>query len=83
MKTICLEDVNTHDLVFDAYSTCKFLERQGIQIDEVTLGNVHDEIEEAVDNNNLPITQVVYEQSYPTNNGIHSWTSIEGYIIGA
>ena len=83
MKTICLEDVNTHDLVFDAYSTCKFLERQGIQIDEVTLGNVHDEIEEAVDNHNLPITQLVYEQSYPTNNGIQSWTTIEGYSIEA
>lgn len=83
MKTICLEDVNTHDSVFDAYSTCKYLERQGIELDEITLGNVHDEIEEAVDNHNLPITQVIYEQSYPTSNGIYSNVSIEGYIIGA
>lgn len=83
MKTICLEDVTTHDSVFDAYSTCKYLERQGIELDEVTLGNVHDEIEEAVDNHNLPITQVIYEQSYPTRNGIYSNVSIEGYLIGA
>lgn len=83
MKTIDINDINPHDSLVDAYSTCKFLERQGIELDEVTLGNVHDEIEEAVNNHNLPITQVIYEQSYPTDNGIHSWTSIEGYIIGA
>lgn len=83
MKIICLEDINIHDSVSDAYSTCKFIERQGIPIDEFTLGNCHDAIEEAVDDHDLPITQVIYEQSYPTSNGIHSCTSIEGYIIGA
>ena len=80
METICLEEVNK-DALFDVYSTCKFLERQGIEIDEVTLGNCHDAIEEAVDGHNLPITQVIYEQSYPTDNGIQSWISIEGYLI--
>ena len=83
MKIIHLEDINIHDSLSDTYSTCKFIERQGIPIDEFTLGNCHDAIEEAVDDYNLPITQVVYEQSYPTNNGIQSWTTIEGYIIEA
>lgn len=83
MKTLNITDVRFPEAIQDSYMTCKWLERQGISIDEVTLGNVHDEIEEAVDDNNLPITQVIYEQSYPTDNGIHSWTSIEGYLIGA
>lgn len=83
MKTICLEDINPHDSLFDAYSTCKFIERQGISLDEFTLGNCHDAIEEAVDDHDLPVTQVIYEQSYPTRNGIYSNVSIEGYLIGA
>lgn len=83
MKSIDINDINPHDSLVDAYSTSKFIERQGIEIDEFTLGNCHDAIEEAVDDNDLPIIQVTYEQSYPTENGIHSWVSIEGYIIGA
>ena len=40
----------------------------------VTLGNVHDSIEEAVDDNQLPITQVIKETAHSA--------VIEGYIIG-
>ena len=83
MRTISIEDLPAHESVSDTYSTCKFIERKGISLDEFTLGNCHDAIEEAVDDNDLPVTQVVYEQSYPTENGIQSWVSIEGYIIGA
>ena len=83
MKCIDIQDINPYDSIVDAYTACKFIERKGVQLDEVTLGNCHDAIEEAVDNNDLPVTQVIFEQSYPTDNGIHSWTSIEGYLIGA
>jgi hypothetical protein len=39
----------------------------------VTLGNVHEIIEEAVDDNQLPITQVISEAPSPI---------IEGYLLG-
>lgn len=71
MKTINLEDVRFPEAIQDAYLTCKYLERQGIPLDSVTLGNVHDSIEEAVDDHQLPITQVIIE------------SDIEGYLIGA
>ncbi len=70
MKTITIEDVRFPEAIQDAYLTCKYLERQGIPLDSVTLGNVHDSIEEAVDDHQLPITQVVIENN------------IEGYLIG-
>jgi len=71
MKTITTDDV-THESIIDSYSTCKYIERQGISLEEVTLGNVHDCIEEMVDNHWLPITQVIN----PDN-------MVEGYLIGA
>ena len=71
MRTIDLADVN-HESINDTYSTCKYIERQGISLEEVTLGNAHDEIEEATDDLCLPIIQVLNPE------GI-----IEGYIIGA
>ena len=80
MKTIDIQDI-THESISDVYTTCEYIERKGIPIDEFTLGNCHEAIEEAVDDNQLPITQVLLEESYPTDNGIRSWTSIEGYII--
>ena len=71
MKTLHIEDVQYPGMIQDAYMTCKYLERQGIPLDTVTLGNVHDSIEEAVDGHQLPITQVI---TVPN--------TIEGYIIG-
>ena len=71
MKTIDIEDVCFPEAINDAYLTCKYIERQGISLDSVTLGNVHDSIEEAVDDHQLPITQVI---TVPD--------TIEGYIIG-
>lgn len=65
-----IEYVNQESII-DPYLCCKYLERRGIPIDEVTLGNVHDVIEEMVDDNHLPVTQVTIENA------------IEGYIIGA
>ena len=70
MKSMNLEDVRFPEMIQDPYMTCKFIERKGIAIDEVTLGNVHDCIEEAVDDHQLPITQVCQQDT------------IEGYIIG-
>jgi hypothetical protein len=70
MKTIDIEDLQ-YETVSDAYSTCKYIERQGISLEEVTLGNAHDIIEELVDDHQLPVTQILNK------------TSIEGYIIGA
>ncbi|MBQ2832415.1 hypothetical protein [Methanobrevibacter sp.] len=70
MKVLDIEDVS-RDAIADTYSTCKYIERQGISIGNVTLGNAHEVIEEVTDNCWLPITQV-------TNNNV-----IEGYIIGA
>lgn len=71
MKTIDIEDVG-FQTVADTYSTCKWIERQGISIGNVTLGNAHDVIEEIVDNCWLPIVQVINPDNI-----------IEGYIIGA
>lgn len=71
MKSIDLEDV-AYESITDTYSTCKYIERKGITLDGFTLGNVHDMIEEIVDDTWLPITQVIN----PDN-------QIEGYIIGA
>lgn len=82
MRTIDIQDINPHESISDVYTTCKYIERKGIPIDEFTLGNCHDAIEEVVDNLQLPITQVLLEESYPTDNGIQSNISIEGYIIG-
>lgn len=70
MKTIDIEDLQ-YETISDAYSTCKYIERQGISLEEVTLGNAHDIIEELVDDHQLPVTQILNK------------TSIEGYIIGA
>jgi len=71
MKTIDIEDIEFPESINDAYLTCKYLERQGVSLEDVTLGNVHDIIEEIVDDHQLPVTQVI------ENN------SIEGYLIGA
>ena len=79
MKVIDIEDVRFPESIQSAYMTCKYLERQGIGLDEVTLGNVHDIIEEAVDDHQLPITQVI-ENRYFTGN--ESSDTIEGYLIG-
>ena len=70
MNSLDIEDVRFPEMIQDPYMTCKFLERKGISIDTVTLGNVHDCIEEATDDHQLPITQVVKADN------------IEGYIIG-
>ena len=83
MKTLNIEDVPFPGMIQDAYMTCKYLERKGIPLDTVTLGNCHDAIEEAVDNHQLPVTQVIIEGAYPTSNGIFTWVSIEGYLIEA
>ena len=72
MKTIDVADVMLFETVTDTYSTCKYIERQGISLEEVTLGNANDVIEEITDDYNLPITQIVN----PDN-------AVEGYIIGA
>lgn len=71
MRSIALEDVRYESLT-DSYSTCKYIERRGISLEDVTLGNVHDLIEEMVDEHWLPIIQVIN----PDN-------MIEGYIIEA
>lgn len=71
MKTISVEDVR-YEAISDTYSTCKFIERQGISLEEVTLGNAHDVIEEITDDHQLPITQIINPDNL-----------VEGYIIGA
>lgn len=71
MRTVDVEDVN-HEAISDTYSTCKYIERQGIEITDVTLGNAHDVIEEITDDYQLPITQIINPDNI-----------IEGYIIGA
>ena len=71
MRCIDVEDVG-FETVVDTYSCCKYIERQGISLEEVTLGNAHDVIEELVDDHHLPIVQIVN----PDN-------MVEGYIIGA
>jgi len=71
MRIISVEDI-AFETVTDTYSTCKYIERQGISLEDVTLGNAHDMIEEVVDDHQLPITQIIN----PDN-------QIEGYIIGA
>lgn len=70
MKTITLDDVR-HELILDSYSTCKYIERQGVSLEDVTLGNVHKAIEEMVDDHKLPVTQILNDNM------------VEGYIIGA
>ena len=69
MRTVSAEDVSITDTVHDAYSTCKFIERQGISLEDFNLGNVHDEIEDAVDDNALPVVQVIRSNQ------------IQGYLI--
>lgn len=81
MKTINIEDVRFPESIQDSYMTCKYLERKGIPLDEVTLGNVHDSIEEAVDDYNLPITQVIIERDYLIGEN-PAPDIIEGYLIG-
>lgn len=71
MKTILLEDIG-YEALTDSYNTCKYIERQGISLEEVTLGNVHDIIEELTDDHWLPITQVINPDNV-----------IEGYVIEA
>lgn len=81
MKTLNIEDVNSPESILDAYTTCKWMERKGIPLDTITLGNVHDAIEEAVDDNQLPITQVIIERNFLINNE-QAPDLIEGYLIG-
>jgi len=81
MKTLNIEDVQFPGMIQDAYMTCKYLERKGISLDEVNLGNVHDCIEEAVEDNQLPITQVIIERNFTINNE-QAPDIIEGYLIG-
>lgn len=71
MRTVSTEDIRFESVV-DSYLTCKWIERQGVSTAEVTLGNVHDEIEEMADEHGLPIVQVIN----PDN-------QVEGYIIEA
>lgn len=71
MNTLNIEYVRFPEAIQSPYMTCKYLERKGIPLDEVTLGNVHEVIEEAVDDNQLPITQVIIERNL-----------VEGYLIG-
>lgn len=71
MKTLNIEDVG-FEVITDTYRTCKYIERQGIEIDTVTLGNAHDIIEEIVDDHQLPITQILNPDNI-----------VEGYVIGA
>ena len=49
MNTLNIEYVRFPEAIQSPYMTCKYLERKGIPLDEVTLGNVHKVIEEAVD----------------------------------
>lgn len=58
MKTVESKDLGIGDNIHDAYSTCKYIERQGISLEDFNLGNIHDEIEEATDDHCLPIVQV-------------------------
>lgn len=69
MRTVSAEDLSISDTIHDAYSTCKYIERQGISLEEFNLGNVHDEIEDAVDDNALPIIQVIWSNQ------------VQGYLI--
>ena len=71
MKTINLEDIG-HGTITDTYSTCKYIERQGISLETVTLGNAHDVIEEITDDYQLPIAQIINPDNL-----------VEGYLIGA
>lgn len=70
MKCLKLKDVRFPETIQSPYMACKYLERNGIPLDNVNLGNYHKIIEEAVDNNQLPVTQVINEEN------------IEGYLIG-
>jgi len=71
MRCVNIEDIG-FGVITDTYRTCKYIERQGISLEDVTLGNAHDVIEEIVDDHNLPITQIINDSDI-----------IEGYIIGA
>ena len=71
MRTIGLDDVG-YEAIADTYTCCKYIERQGIEITDVTLGNAHDVIEEITDDYQLPITQIINPDNI-----------IEGYLIGA
>jgi len=70
MRTIDLSDLR-HEPINDTYSTCKYIERQGISLESVTLGNAHDVIEEITDDYQLPIIQIINHNNL-----------IEGYVIG-
>ena len=69
MKTIDIEDI-TYETIVDPYTVCKYLERKGHSLEDITQGNVHDKIEEITEDNWLNITQVV------------EGNLIEGYLIG-
>ena len=71
MKVINMENISIADTLCDAYTTSKYIERKGYSLDNFSLGNVHDEIEEATDEMQLPIVQVINDSDI-----------IEGYIIG-
>ena len=58
MKVINIADAG-FEVLSDPYTTSKYIERQGYSLDNFSLGNVHDEIEEATDTLQLPITQVI------------------------
>lgn len=81
MNTLNIEYVRFPEAIQSPYMTCKYLERKGIPLDEVTLGNVHKVIEEAVNENHLPITQVIIERNYLINNE-QAPDLVEGYLIG-
>jgi len=78
MRTVAIDDVRCPEAIQDGYMTCKYIERKGIPIDEVTLGNVHDIIEELTDDHQLPIVQVLIDNSI-----VNEPDTIEGYLIGA
>lgn len=81
MRVLNIEDVRFPEAIIDTYLTCKYIERQGIPLDTVTLGNVHDCIEDAVDDNQLPVTQVIIENNYLLGNQ-PAQDTIQGYLIG-
>lgn len=71
MKTLTIDEVNPKNIT-DTYDTCKYLERQGISLEAVTIGNAHQIIEEIVDEFRLPVTQIINPDNV-----------VEGYHIGA
>ncbi|WP_296882247.1 hypothetical protein [uncultured Methanobrevibacter sp.] len=80
MNTLNIEHVRFPEAIQSPYLTCKYLERLGISLDNITLGNVHKCIEKAVDDNQLPITQVITENHSINNQQVQNL--VEGYLIG-